>query len=229
MMHLLGTDALGRDILSRLLEGARTSVAVGFLVGMLAAAVGTPIGLVAAYCGNPLDDLLMRAMDVLLALPGILLAVGIVAALGPGLTNVMLAVGIVSLPSFARVARASTLHAKEMPYVEAALNLGAGSSRIIVSHLLPNVASPLIVLFSLRVATAILTAASLGFLGLGAQPPQPEWGAMLSDGKAYLTSAPHVATAPGLAIMVVVLGFNLFGDGLRDALDPHLKESRETR
>ena len=225
--HLFGTDALGRDILSRMLEGSRDSLAVGFLVGLIAVAIGVPIGIAAGYVGNALDEVLMRAMDVLLALPGLLLAIGIIAALGPGLSNLMIAVGLVSVPSFARVARAATLRAKETPYVEAAVNLGGTTGWIMWRHLLPNITSPLIVLFTLRVATTILTASSLGFLGIGAQPPNPG-GAMLSDGRAYLRSAPHVTVIP-LAIMLVVLGFNLLGDGLRDALDPQLNDTREAR
>ncbi len=222
--HWLGADALGRDVLSRLLHGSRVSMATGIIVGLVALFIGVPIGVIAGYSGGRMDDVLMRAMDVLLAFPGVLLAIGIIGVLGPGLFNVMIAVGIVAVPSFARVARAATLRTKNLLFVEAARAIGASTARIVNRHVLPNVVSPLVVLFSLRVATAILTASSLGFLGLGAQPPQPEWGAMLSDGRTYLRTAPHVATIPGLTIMLLVLGFNLLGDGLRDALDPRLKE-----
>ena len=224
--HWLGTDAPGRDVLSRLLYRSRISMITGVIVGLVAVFTGVPIGVIAGYCGEPLDSPLMRLMDVLLALPGVLLAIGIIAAMGPGLQNVMIAVGIVAVASFARVARAATLQAKEMLFVDAARAIGGTIPWILSRHILPNVASPLIVLFTVRVATGILTGASLGFLGLGAQPPEPEWGAMLSDGRTYLRSAPHVTTMPGLAIMLVVLGFNLLGDGLRDALDPHQQELR---
>jgi peptide/nickel transport system permease protein len=220
--HWLGTDQLGRDILSRLLVGSRISLSVGMIVGLLALLIGVPIGLAAGYFGDPLDSVLMRPMDVLLALPGILLAIAVVAILGTGLLHMTLAIAIASVPSFARVTRACTLQSKELLFVEAARSTGSGPLRIMWKHVLPNIASPLLVLFSMRVATALLTAAALGFLGLGAQPPEPEWGAMLSDGRPYMRSAPHVTTLPGLAIMLVVLGFNLFGDGLRDAIDPRM-------
>ncbi len=222
--HWLGTDSLGRDILSRLLHGGSLSMLTGVVVGLVALAIGLPIGVVAGYAGGRADEMLMRTMDVLLAFPGILLAIGIVGALGPGLLNVMIAVGVVTVPSFARIARASTLRTKNLLFVDAARSIGAGRLRILGRHVLPNILSPVIVLFAMRVATAILTASSMGFLGLGAQPPLPEWGAMLSDGRVYLRTAPHVATIPGLAIMFLVLGFNLLGDGLRDALDPRMKE-----
>lgn len=220
--HWLGTDPLGRDIMSRLLEGSRVSMTVGVVVGLVALLVGVPIGVVAGYRKGRMDDLLMRSMDVLLALPGLLLAIGIVAALGPSLVNALIAIGIVSVPSFARVARASTLRTSETLYVEAARSVGCGTGRILWNHVLPNSLSAILVLFSFRVATGLLVASSLGFLGLGAQPPEPEWGAMLSNGRDYMRVAPHVTIIPGLAIMLFVLGFNLLGDGLRDAVDPRL-------
>lgn len=170
-----------------------------------------------------MDAIIMRCIDVLLAFPGLLLALAIVSALGPGLVNVMIAVGIFSIPAFARIVRGSTLEVKKLEYVEAVKALGANDVRIIMGHILPNIFSPIIVQATLRVASAILTAAGLSFLGLGAQPPTPEWGAMLSDGRSYLWNAPYIATFPGLAISLVVIGFNLFGDGLRDALDPRMK------
>ncbi len=223
--HWFGTDALGRDILSRLLHGARVSMLTGVVVGLLGLAAGVPIGLVAGYGSGRIDELLMRAMDVLLAFPGVLLAIAIVGVLGPGLLNAMVAIGIVAVPSFARVARAATLRTRAFPFVEAARACGAADGRIITRHILPNITSPLLVLFSLRVATAILTGSALGFLGLGVQPPEAEWGAMLSDGRDYLRTAPHVAMIPGFAITLVVLAFNLLGDGLRDALDPQMKQT----
>ncbi len=224
LQHWLGADALGRDILSRLLHGSRLSLLTGVMVGLLSLAAGVPVGVIAGYFGGRADNLLMRAMDVLLAFPATLLAIGIVGVLGPGLGNVLIAVAIVTVPAFARVARVATLRTIELPFVDAGRCLGGSNLWIILRHVLPNIVSPLIVLFSLRIAVAILTASSLSFLGLGAQPPEPEWGAMLSDGRNYLRTAPHVATIPGLAIMLVVLGFNLLGDGLRDALDPRMKE-----
>jgi ABC-type dipeptide/oligopeptide/nickel transport system permease subunit len=220
--HWLGTDALGRDVLSRLLAGSRLSLSFGMIVGLSAVVVGVPLGTIAGYLGGLIDDVIMRVMDVLLALPGLLLAIAIVATLGPGLGNALIAVAIVSVPAFARVARASTLRTRQLLYVEGARASGCGTLRILRAHVLPNIAAPLLVLLSLRIATGLLTASSLGFLGLGAQPPEPEWGAMLSDGRAYLRVAAHVTTVPGIAIMLAVLGFNLLGDGLRDALDPRM-------
>ncbi|HSD49867.1 MAG TPA: ABC transporter permease [Candidatus Methylomirabilis sp.] len=222
--HWLGTDELGRDIFSRILFGARVSLQIQIVAVLLALAVGVLFGSVGGYLGGHVDNLIMRAMDVLLAFPSIFLALAIIAALGTGLFNLMLAAGIASVPQFARIVRASVLSLKEREFVEAARALGGGSNRIMFRHLLPNCLAPIIVQSTLRMATVLLTASGLSFLGLGVQPPTPEWGAMLSNARSYLIVAPHVATIPGLAIMVVVVGFNLFGDGLRDTLDPRLRQ-----
>jgi ABC-type dipeptide/oligopeptide/nickel transport system permease subunit len=223
MKHLAGTDVHGRDIFSRIIHGTRISLRIGFLGMLLGCVSGVILGLVAGYYGGWADTIIMRLMDVQLAFPGLLVAICIIAIIGPGLENVILAVGIFSVPLFARVTRGQILSLKEQEFIVAARMMGAQDGRIMLNHLLPNAVAPLLVLCTLRIATAILTAASLSFLGLGAQPPIPEWGAMLSDGRAYLGIAPHVATTPGLAILITVLAFNLLGDGLRDALDPRLK------
>jgi peptide/nickel transport system permease protein len=222
--HWLGTDELGRDLLSRILYGARISLQIQIVAVVLALIVGVVLGSLSGYLGGYVDTLIMRCMDILLAFPGIFLALGIIAALGPGLMNLMFAAGISSIPQFARIVRASILSLKEREFVEAALALGSGSNRVMFRHLLPNCMAPIIVQSTLRMATVLLTASGLSFLGLGVQPPTPEWGAMLSNARSYLIVAPHVATIPGLAIMVVVVGFNLFGDGLRDTLDPRLRQ-----
>ncbi len=222
--HWLGTDELGRDLLSRVMFGAWVSLQIQIVAVVLALLVGVTLGLVGGYFGGRVDNVIMRCMDSLLAFPGIFLALGIIAALGPGLFNLMLAAGISSVPQFARIVRASVLSLKEREFVEAALALGSGNGRVMFRHLLPNCLAPIIVQSTLRMATVLLTASGLSFLGLGVQPPTPEWGAMLSNARSYLIVAPHVATIPGLAIMVVVVGFNLFGDGLRDTLDPRLRQ-----
>ncbi|HSB77437.1 MAG TPA: ABC transporter permease [Candidatus Methylomirabilis sp.] len=221
--HWLGTDELGRDILSRIIMGARVSLLMSVAAVIAASALGTLVGSAAGYFGGGLDHVAMRCIDVLLALPGILLAITIIAVLGVGLINVVVAIAISGVPVFARLARAVTLTVKENEYVQAARAMGAADGRILARHVLPNIVPPLLVQCTLLMATAILTASSLSFLGLGAQPPTPEWGAMLSSGRSYLTSSPHVGTFPGIALMLVVLGFNMLGDGLRDALDPRLK------
>lgn len=221
--HLLGTDEMGRDILSRIIYGSRISLQVGLVSVMLALVLGVSFGLVAGFYGGKIDMVIMRFMDIMLAFPSILLAIGIVAILGPQLKNAMIAIGIINVPRFARIVRSSVLSIKETEYISAARALGAGDVRIIFKHLLPNAMAPLIVQTTLSIATAILEAAALSFLGLGAQPPSPEWGAMLSDARSSLQKAPWVATFPGLAIVFGVLGFNLLGDGLRDALDPKMK------
>lgn len=221
--HWLGTDEQGRDILSRIIYGGRMSLAIGVIAVAIANVLGVILGLLSGFMGGKVDNIIMRLMDILMAFPGMLLALSIVSALGPGIFNLMIAIGVYSVPIFARVVRGSVLAVKEIEYVEAARAIGQSNFLIIFSHILPNCVGPVLVLSTLRIATAILTGAGLSFLGLGPQPPTPEWGAMLSSGRTYLRIAPWVATYPGLAIMFVVLGFNIFGDGLRDALDPRLK------
>jgi len=222
--HWLGTDELGRDVLSRVLHGARITVQIQLAAVGLALAVGAALGLAAGYIGRWVDQLIMRLMDILMAFPGIFLALAIIAALGTGLGNVIIAAGIFLVPQFARVVRASVLTLKDMEFVQAARALGQGDFAIVFRYLLPNSLAPIIVQTSLRMATVLLTASGLSFLGLGVQPPSPEWGAMLSNARSYMITAPHVAMIPGLAIALVVLGFNLLGDGLRDSLDPRLRE-----
>jgi dipeptide transport system permease protein len=219
----LGTDDIGRDILSRLIYGARLSMMIGLIVVTLSLAVGLVLGLVAGFFGGVVDMAIMRLLDIMLALPSLLLAIVIVAILGPGLTNAMLAVAVVVLPHYVRITRAAVISEVSRDYVTAARVSGAGTLRLMFREVLPNCAAPLIVQASLGVSTAILDAAALGFLGLGAQPPSPEWGTMLADAREFVLRAWWVVTFPGMAILAAVLAFNLLGDGLRDALDPKLK------
>lgn len=221
--HLLGTDQFGRDILSRLLYGGRISLRIGLVSVGIAGSVGLTLGLISGYFGGWIDMLVSRVLDLMLAFPGILLALVIVSVIGPSLFNVMVAVGISSVPAYARLVRGTVLAVRETVYVEAARATGATDSAIMVRHILPNVLAPVIVLATLGIAGAILSGAALSFLGLGAQPPTPEWGAVLSDGRNYLRLAWWISTFPGIAIMITVLSINLLGDGLRDALDPRMK------
>ncbi|MGG2056110.1 ABC transporter permease [Lysinibacillus pakistanensis] len=221
--HLMGTDDKGRDILSRILYGSRLSIGVGISAVLFGGTIGTLLGLISGYYGKWVDSIISRILDIMLAFPGILLALAIVSALGPSLINVIIAVGFFSIPMFARIVRGSTMEVKKLEYIDAVKTLGANDMTILIKHIFPNILSPIIVQASMRLATAILSAAGLSFLGLGAQPPSPEWGAMLSNGRDFLFTAPYMALFPGIMISLLVLGFNLFGDGLRDALDPRMK------
>jgi len=221
--HPLGTDGLGRDILSRIFFGARVSLVVGFSAVSLATFLGTLLGSISGFYGGGLDTAIMRIMDMMFAFPAILLAMLLMSVFGQGLGTTILAIGIVSVPGFSRIVRGSVLSAKEEDYVKAARALGCGDLRIMFKHILPNILAPITVNATMSVSTAILYTSALGFLGLGVKPPQAEWGSMLAKGRTYIFNGPHVIYFPGLAIFITVLAFNLFGDGLRDALDPRMK------
>lgn len=223
LQHLAGTDELGRDIFSRILYGGRVSLTIGIISVGIGLIFGGSLGVIAAYYGGVTETVIMRVIDVLMAIPSIILSISICAALGSGIVNTMIAVGISSIPTYARVFRSSVISEKSKEYIEAARAVGAGNARIILKHILPNSIAPVIVQASLGVAQAITTAASLSFIGLGIQPPNPEWGALLSSGRQYIRDFPHMVVYPGIAIMLTVLALNLIGDGLRDALDPRLK------
>jgi peptide/nickel transport system permease protein len=218
----LGRDQLGRDILSRIIYGTRTSFLIGGMATGIATIIGIMLGLLAGFYGGIVDNVIMRTVDIMLSFPEFLVAMIVVGILGPGFYNVIFSISIIFVPRFVRLVRASTLSIKENDYIEAAVSIGAGTPRILFKHILPNGIAPAIVQGTLLIGYAVTIAAGLGFLGLGAQPPLSEWGAMLSDGRAYIATAPHIATFPGLAIMLMVIGFNLVGDSLRDFLDVQL-------
>jgi peptide/nickel transport system permease protein len=223
--HLFGTDGLGRDIFSRVVHGSRVTLTIALLVAAISTPLGMLIGISAGYLGGAVDEILMRLADVFLAFPRLILAIAFAAALGPGVENAIIAIAIAHWPSYARLARAETLNVKNNDYIQAMRVLGAGKLTIMAGHILPLTLSSIIVRMSLDMGTIILTAAGLGFLGLGAQPPMPEWGLMVADGRQYLVDQWWVSTLPGLAILVVVMGFNLLGDGIRDVLDPRQRQA----
>ncbi len=223
LAHPMGTDKLGRDILARVIFGSQISIRIGFVAVGLAITAGTLIGVVAGYAGGKIDMALMAAMDVMLAFPSIILAIGITTILGPSINNLMIAIGIVYIPQYARLARSSVLSVKGLEYVEAARAVGARIPRILARHILPNILAPLLVQATLGIATATPEAAGLSYLGLGARPPAPEWGAMLNDARSHLFDSPHLVIFPAIAVMLAVLSFNFIGDALRDFLDPRTR------
>lgn len=222
--HIFGTDELGRDILSRLMVGTRYSLRIGLLSVLFSAILGIALGCISGYFGGHVDGVIMRVMDVFSAIPPLVLAIAICAVLGPGINNCILSIAVSGVPTFVRMARASVLNMRKVEYLEAATSINCTTTQIIVKHILPNILAPLIVLMTMQVATNILTASQLSFIGLGVQPPNPEWGAMLAAGRNYIRNYPHMVIFPGIIIMLAVLSLNMLGDGLRDALDPKLKD-----
>ena len=220
--YLLGTDQLGRDVLSRLIWGARVSIVVAAIAAAVAFVIGGTIGLVSGFYRGPVDTVLMRLVDVLMAFPYVLLAIALVAALGPGLLNALIAIAVVNISFYARGVRAATLVVRQMPYIEAARSLGASDLRVLMRQVVPSIAPPLLVFVTLNLGALVVETAGLSFIGLGAQPPTADWGTMLADGRQFMMTAPHVAAIPGLAVLALVWGLNMVGDGLRDLLDPTL-------